>query len=151
MNSAIQQPQTTICDVLPVVDAVLNQLDRRLPAHVSREDLASAGKIAVVEAMRRFDGPTVEARAYCYTRVRGAVFDELRRLDPLSRRTRTPLNIVRRAAAALDSSLGRPPTTAEETAKQVTKIDILEPAPETAAKGILTTVLIEGSMAKLII
>ncbi|HNW41719.1 MAG: RNA polymerase sigma factor FliA [Verrucomicrobia bacterium ADurb.Bin122] len=116
MNSAIQQPQTTICDVLPVVDAVLNQLDRRLPAHVSREDLASAGKIAVVDAMRRFDGPTVEARAYCYTRVRGAVFDELRRLDPLSRRTRTQLNTVRRAAAELESSLGRAPTTAEVSA-----------------------------------
>ena len=106
-------PAATITDTLSVVDAVLIQLDRRLPAHVSREDLASAGKVALVEALRRFAGPADEARAYCYTRVRGAVYDELRRLDPLSRRMRAQVNTVRRAVAALERELGRVPTNAE--------------------------------------
>lgn len=129
MNIHAQPPDTALCDILPVVDAVLNQLDRRLPAHVSREDLASAGKIAVVEALRRFQGPTVEARAYCYTRVRGAVYDELRRLDPLSRRTRAQLNTVRRAAAALEGALGRVPTIVEvasATGLRSTKLEQLD-------------------------
>ena len=78
----------SLADTLSVVDAVLAALDRRLPVHVSRDDLASAGKLALIEALLRFDGPPEQARAYCYVRVRGAVLDELRRLDPLSRYTR---------------------------------------------------------------
>ncbi len=97
-----------LADTLSVVDAVLAALDRRLPAHVSRDDLASAGKLALIEAFLHFEGSPAEARAYCYVRVRGAVFDELRRLDPLSRHTRTQLAQVRRAAIALERELGRP-------------------------------------------
>lgn len=103
----------SIANILPLVDAVVASLERRLPIHVSREDLASAGKLALVEALRRFNGPEQEARAYCFIRVRGAVYDELRRLDPLSRRTRTQVNLVQRAAADLEASLGRVPTTQE--------------------------------------
>ena len=89
----------SLADTLSVVDAVLAALDRRLPVHVSRDDLASAGKLALIEALLRFDGPPEQARAYCYVRVRGAVLDELRRLDPLSRYTRAQVTLVRSAAA----------------------------------------------------
>lgn len=103
----------SLADTLGVVDAVLAALDRRLPAHVSRDDLASAGKLALIEAFQRFTGPREQARAYCYVRVRGAVLDELRRLDPLSRHTRAKVTLVRRAAAALECELGRVPTVLE--------------------------------------
>src|SRR5436190_22082004 len=106
-------PPVSLADTLSVVDAVLGALDRRLPAHVSRDDLASAGKLALIEALLRFDGPPAEARAYCYVCVRGAVLDELRRLDPLSRHTRTQITLVRRAAAALERELGRAPAANE--------------------------------------
>ncbi|MGH7957931.1 MAG: sigma-70 family RNA polymerase sigma factor, partial [Opitutaceae bacterium] len=82
---------------------------RKLPVHVSRDDLASAGKLALIEALLRFDGPVDQVRAYCYVRVRGAVLDELRRLDPLSRHTRAQVTLVRRATAALERELGRVP------------------------------------------
>lgn len=107
---------TSLADTLTVVDAVLGSLDRRLPTHVSRDDLASAGKLALVEALLRFDGPAIEARAYCYVCVRGAVLDELRRLDPLSRHTREQITRVRRAVAALEGEFGRAPTGAEVAA-----------------------------------
>lgn len=109
----ISPPSATLADTLGVVDIVLGSLDRRLPAHVSRDDLASAGKLALIEALLRFEGPAAEARAYCYVRVRGAVLDELRRLDPLSRHTRERVTAVQRAAAALERELGRVPTNAE--------------------------------------
>lgn len=102
-------PTAALADTLSVVDAVLVPICRRLPAHVSREDLASAGKVALVEALLRFNGPADEARAYCYTRVRGAVLDELRRLDPLSRRTRARVTMVTRTATTLTTELGREP------------------------------------------
>lgn len=105
-----------LADTLTVVDAVLGTLDRRLPVHVSREDLASAGKVALIEALLRYEGPPEQVRGYCYVRVRGAVFDELRRLDPLSRHTRTQVTLVRRAATALECQFGRAPTHSEVAA-----------------------------------
>lgn len=110
---ATHTPTVSLADTLHVVDAVLASLDRRLPVHVSRDDLASAGKLALIEALLRFDGPPEQARAYCFIRVRGAVIDELRRLDPLSRHTRTQVTLIRRAAAALDREFGRAPTGSE--------------------------------------
>ena len=103
----------SLADTLSVVDAVLGAIDRRLPAHVSRDDLASTGKLALVEALLRFDGPSEQVRAYCYVRVRGAVLDELRRLDPLSRHTRAQVTLVRRAAAAIEREVGRAPFISE--------------------------------------
>ena len=103
----------SLVETLSVVDVVLASVARHLPPHVSREDLASAGKVALVEALLRFDGPPAEARANCYLRVRGAVLDELRRLDPLSRHTRAQVTLVRRATAALERQLGRAPTPSE--------------------------------------
>jgi RNA polymerase sigma factor for flagellar operon FliA len=108
-----QSSAVSLADTLSVVDAVLGAIDRRLPAHVSRDDLASAGKLALVEALLRFDGPPEQVRAYCYVRVRGAVLDELRRLDPLSRHTRAQVTVVRRASAALERDLGRGPNASE--------------------------------------
>lgn len=113
MTPSSTPAQASLADTLSVVDAVLGALDRRLPAHVSRDDLASAGKLALVEALLRFDGPPEQARAYCYVRVRGAVFDELRRLDPLSRDARARVSLIRRAGAALEHQLGRTPTVPE--------------------------------------
>jgi RNA polymerase sigma factor FliA len=114
MTLALQHtPTTSLADTLSVVDAVLAGFDRRLPAHVSRDDLASAGKLALIQALLRFDGPPEQARAYCYVRVRGAVFDELRRLDPLSRQARTQVTLLRRATTALERELGRAPTVDE--------------------------------------
>ncbi|MDO8540490.1 MAG: sigma-70 family RNA polymerase sigma factor [Opitutaceae bacterium] len=109
-------PHTTpvsLADTLSVVDAALATFDRRLPAYVSRDDLASAGKLALIETLLRFDGPPEQARAYCYVRVRGAILDELRRLDPLSRHTRAQVTLARRAAAALERELGRVPVASE--------------------------------------
>ena len=110
--SLVSQPSqpASLADTLTVVDAVLASIGHRLPVQASREDLASAGKLALVEALLRFDGPAEEARAYCFVRVRGAVFDELRRLDPLSRHTRTQVRLVRRAAEALEHQFGRKPS-----------------------------------------
>src|SRR3954465_6235013 len=97
----------SLANTLCVVDAVLGAIDRRIPAHVSRDDLASAGKLALIEALLRFDGSPEQARAYCCVAPRGAVFADPRRLAPLSRHTRAQVTLVRRAAATLERELGR--------------------------------------------
>ena|ERR1051326_1316716 len=115
----------SLAETLNVVDAVIGALDHRIPAHVSRDDLASAGKLALIEAFRHFNGPPEQVRAFCYVRVRGAVFDELRRLDPLSRHARTQVTLLRRADAALERELGRTPSAAELAAVTNFSVDAI--------------------------
>ncbi len=129
MNIAVQYASrsselSSIEDHLDVVDAALAPLARRLPASVSREDLASAGRLALVETLSDFAGPNDEARAYAFTRVRGAMLDELRRLDPLSRRARARVSTVRRAAAEIAQDAGREATAAEVA--QLTGLSTIE-------------------------
>lgn len=96
-----------LADLLDIVETALATVSRRLPAHVGRDDLASAGKLALVTTLAQIDGPTDEVRAYCFVRVRGAMLDELRRLDTLSRNRRAQVNTVAQAQSALNTRLGR--------------------------------------------
>ncbi len=99
--------------LLDLVDRALAGLAPRLPAHVDRDDLASAGREALVHATRRFRGSREDARAFCFVRVRGAMLDELRRLDPLARRRRERARAVSRVEHELTHELGRSPSTFE--------------------------------------
>jgi RNA polymerase sigma factor FliA len=102
-----------VADVLPIVDAVVAQMSRHLPQHVCAQDLASAGKLALMEILSDFDGSFAQDRGYVICRVRGAVMDEMRRLDPLSRYGRTQVRRVRKAVSTLEIELSRVPTDAE--------------------------------------
>jgi RNA polymerase sigma factor FliA len=106
--------ELTLVDVLDVVDQALASVARQLPAHVSRDDLASAGRLALVESFAKASG---DVRAYCYVRVRGAMFDELRRQDPVSRGARARARTLAATRAALAAESGREPTTVEIAAK----------------------------------
>lgn len=67
---------------LPLVKAVVGRLAMTLPSHVNSDDLYSAGLVGLLKAVRRFDfksGSSFEN--YARVRIRGSVFDELRRLD----------------------------------------------------------------------
>src|SRR5277367_6256523 len=69
-------------EYLPLVKAVVGRLAMTLPSHVNSDDLYSAGLVGLLNAMRRFNpnnGTSFET--YARVRIRGAVFDELRRLD----------------------------------------------------------------------
>jgi RNA polymerase sigma factor FliA len=84
-----QPSRQMVTDHLHLVHRVVAQLARKLPANVLRDDLLSAGVFGLVVALRRnggADGATFQW--YARTRIRGAVFDELRAQDWLSRRAR---------------------------------------------------------------
>lgn len=125
MNS-VTPASFSLSDVLDIVDTALATISRRLPAHVGRDDLASVGKLSLIAALNQCDGSAEDVRAYCFVRVRGAMLDELRRLDPLSRRRREQLTAVVRAQAELSARLGRAATRAELAV--ATKLSIAEVA-----------------------
>jgi RNA polymerase sigma factor for flagellar operon FliA len=71
---------------MDIVRHAATRLLRRLPSMVRYDDLYSAGLTALVEASHRFDARRgVEFRTYAKHRVYGAMLDELRRLDTVSR------------------------------------------------------------------
>jgi len=91
-RSAADARVTTSRDVEPylaIVRDVAARYARRIPVWVQRDDLFAAGAAGVFEALRRSEvarGPKFEL--YLRTRIRGAIIDELRAQDWLSRRAR---------------------------------------------------------------
>ena len=114
----------TLFDFLDIVDTAVATVARRLPTHVSRDDMESVAKLALVNALAQCDLTGAAARAYCYVRVRGALLDELRRLDPLSRRHRALATTLSTTRTVFSRATGRDPT-AQELASE-TGINVLE-------------------------
>lgn len=72
-----------------MVERIVRQIARGLPANVQRDDLVSAGLFGLVDSLRRNGGDQGEGfQLYARMRIRGAIFDELRSQDWLSRRAR---------------------------------------------------------------
>jgi len=91
MTSRGSHPPTReeIATYLPVVRKLVSQFRRRLPESVTTDELSSAGMYGLFDALRKGgaeQGPGFNA--YVRTRVRGAIVDELRSRDSLSRGAR---------------------------------------------------------------
>jgi RNA polymerase sigma factor for flagellar operon FliA len=87
-TSSNYKPTTELLRLyMPIVHRVVAQLARRLPRSVPREDLVAAGMFGLYEALQKGapESPAMFA-AYATIRVRGAMMDELRRLDWFPRR-----------------------------------------------------------------
>lgn len=68
---------------------VVNRIRPRLPICVAEEDLYSAGMVGLLTAARSYDPSRgAEFKTYAYHRIRGAILDELRRMDFLPRSQR---------------------------------------------------------------
>jgi RNA polymerase sigma factor for flagellar operon FliA len=107
----------------PLVERVAARVARRLPFHVVREDLISAGVVGLLECAPRFDAARGERfEAFAEFRIKGAILDELRGADPLSRDMRRHLNDVRHATHRLEGELGRAP--AEEEIAQALDLSL---------------------------
>src|SRR5665213_3272149 len=105
---------TLIEQYLPLVKAVVGRLAMTLPSHVNLDDLYSAGLVGLLNAVRRFDlksGSSFEH--YARVRIRGAVFDELRRLDWVPRSVHEKAKKVEKTMQELSQRNGTLPTSAE--------------------------------------
>jgi len=91
---------------MPMVRHIVYRKVRAIPAHCDAEDFLSCGLEALIHSIERYDpdkGATLEQ--YAWTRVQGAVLDELRRSDwaPRSlRRDEREINAARERFLALN-------------------------------------------------
>jgi RNA polymerase sigma factor for flagellar operon FliA len=100
-----------ILSYAPMVRHIASRKVRELPGHCDLDDLASSGLVALMESIERFDpakGASFEQ--YAWTRVAGALVDELRRLDWASRSVRRAGRRIDRARDAFFARHGVPPT-----------------------------------------
>jgi RNA polymerase sigma factor for flagellar operon FliA len=98
----------------PMVKYLALKKARKLPAHCELDDLVSCGLVAVVEAVDRFDpikGATFEQ--YAWMRVTGAIVDELRRLDRVSRSSLVLARSIERTQDAWFARIGTQPSESE--------------------------------------
>jgi RNA polymerase sigma factor for flagellar operon FliA len=103
-----------ILSYAPMVRYIASRKLRELPAHCDLDDLASSGLVALMEAIDRFDpakGASFEQ--YAWTRVAGALVDELRRQDWASRSVRRVGRRIEQARDSFSARHGVPPTEAQ--------------------------------------
>ena len=99
---------------MQLVTHIVRESMGRLPGHVNRDDLTSAGLTALVQAARSYDESRgVPFTRYAATRVRGAIIDELRGIDWASRSVRRRARELDETRTQLAGRLGRVPSDAE--------------------------------------
>jgi RNA polymerase sigma factor for flagellar operon FliA len=118
MTGEVPRPERRREDIvranMPLVGHLVREMLVRVPAHVNRDDLLSAGYAALVAAARGFDEERgVPFPRFAAARVRGALLDELRGLDWASRSVRQRARRTDSAREELTRELGRTPTVPE--------------------------------------
>jgi RNA polymerase sigma factor for flagellar operon FliA len=99
---------------LALVHYAVSEMAAKVPRHVSRDDLVSAGMAGLAQAARSFDPERgIVFDRYASTRIRGALLDELRDRDWASRSVRSKARKVASATDDLTAKLGRAPSNDE--------------------------------------
>src|SRR5436853_6808508 len=98
----------------PLVRRLAHQMIAKLPANVEIDDLIQVGMIGLTDALSRFDAAQgVQFETFATQRIRGAMLDELRGNDYLSRGTRKHQRTIESAVHKPEQKLGRPPVESE--------------------------------------
>ena len=102
----------------PLVRRLAHQMIAKLPANVEIDDLIQVGMIGLSDALTRFDvGQGVQFETFATQRIRGAMLDELRGNDWMSRGDRRHQRTIEGAVHRLEQKLGRAPTEGEIAAE----------------------------------
>ena len=102
----------------PLVRRLAHQMMAKLPANVEVDDLIQVGMIGLADALSRFDpAQGVQIETFATQRIRGAMLDELRGADWLSRGSRKQQRDIEGAVHRLEQRLGRAPHESEIAAE----------------------------------
>jgi len=103
-----------VINYLPLVKYVVDRLPVSLLPQISKEDLISSGVIGLLKAIDSFDpSKGVKFKTYAIPRIKGAIMDELRRLDWIPRSLRKKTGLLEESYSRLEKKLGRAPTDQE--------------------------------------
>ncbi|MBX9935686.1 RNA polymerase sigma factor FliA [Giesbergeria anulus] len=99
---------------LPLVRRLATHMMAKLPPNVELDDLVQVGMIGLTEALSRYEASQgVQFETFATQRIRGAMLDELRNGDWMSRSSRKGQKDIERAIHRLEQTLGRSPLESE--------------------------------------
>lgn len=114
-----QQPQPEdisqiIKDHLYLVDILVGRMVTQVPSFMNSDDMKSAGMLGLFDAAKRYDASkNIKFKTFAEYRIRGAILDEMRKLDWFSRSLRDKQNRVSKTIVNLELTLGRDPEDSE--------------------------------------
>jgi RNA polymerase sigma factor for flagellar operon FliA len=124
----------------PLVKYIVYRKVREMPARCEVEDFISCGLEALIHSIDRYDpakGATLEQ--YAWTRIHGAVLDELRRMDWAPRSVRRWERDIEKAADEFTTLHNRRPTTEELAETMGVKVSELRKRRDEIATSDLTS------------
>lgn len=103
-----------ILEYAPLVKMVAGRLSMYLGYNVEYEDLVSYGIFGLIDAIDKFDtGKEVKFETYASLRIRGAILDQIRKMDWIPRTIRQRQKQIDTAIKELEQKNGKPATDAE--------------------------------------
>ncbi len=99
---------------LPLVKSIVSRMRIYFPSHVDIEDIYGVAVSGLLSAVQKFNPAKGKAfGSYATLRIRGALIDEMRRLDWMPRSTRAMAKKLRIVLENLEQKHSRPPTEEE--------------------------------------
>jgi len=99
---------------MPLVRSIVARIKINLPPHIDEQDLQSVGITGLIAALKKYDPVQKKSfGSYAAMRIRGAILDELRRMDWMPRNARTNFKKLRATIEEVEQRLGRPATEEE--------------------------------------
>ena len=99
---------------MPLVKYVAGKVHTGMPSSVEFDDLVGFGQFGLLDAINKYDPEkNVKFKTYAVTRIRGAIFDELRSIDWVPRSVRQKSKEIEDTIGRLEAKLGRTASDAE--------------------------------------
>ena len=115
-----------IAEFLPMVRKIVHRVVIYLKPPLSFEDLVSAGTVGLVKAARDFDSSyNTEFKTYAYTKIRGAILDELRGWSFVPANLNKQIRSAMQLAREITEQTGTAPTDDELAEKLGVTVDKL--------------------------
>ena len=103
---------------VPLVRRLAHHMIAKLPPNIELDDLIQVGMIGLTEALSRYEAAQgVQFETFATQRIRGAMLDELREGDWMSRSSRKSQKDIEKAVQRVEQRLGRSPLESEIAAE----------------------------------
>ena len=118
-EDAVLRREALVLEHMPQVRLIARRMHRRMPSHISLDDLVSAGVLGLLSAIDNFNPSfEVQLKTYADRKIRGAILESLRELDWAPRETRKKYKLIAAGIRRAEQRAGRAPTE-EEIAEEM--------------------------------
>lgn len=98
----------------PKIKIIALRMKAKLPQHIELGELLSAGSLGLIESLEKFQVDMgIKFETYAENRIKGAMLDELRRMDWFTRGLRQRVRMLEESVRKVEQHSGRAPTSEE--------------------------------------